>query len=228
MADYGSGKLLLTGATNTSLTYNKDIETHINALMASMPATLTDNFNKGLEYLSNATYEANASKLDSFRQGGEAAMQQALALQGIGSNPMNGDQVSQYFQNTPGFQFQMDQGKRLAESSAASKGQSGPNLLKALTQYGQGIAAQQFGSRQQELANLAQIGLSAGQSQLQGAGANNQAAAQLQASLGTGIVNSQLQAEQLRTSAQAGALNTNQYSTEQGHVMKMLESAAGR
>lgn len=59
------------------------------------------------------------------------------------------------FQTSPGYQFQMDQGRAAIDQSAIARGglNSG-STVKALTQYGQGLANQEY---QQYLSNLGGI-----------------------------------------------------------------------
>ena len=229
MSDYGSGKLLLVGDTSSQLTNIKSINANIDALMAKLPEELQSSFREGLSYLSDEKFNIDTGKLEGFRQGGLDAMNQALALQGIGPNALTGDQVSQYFNNMPGTQFEMDQGRRSVEASAAKKGLNGSgSLLKGLTSYAQGIAAKQFGARQQELANLANIGMQAGQTQASLGQQNKLQAAGLLQNLGTSLASNQVNLEGMRTSALQQAMNTKTYKTEQGSVMTRLENAAGR
>lgn len=227
MGMYGDGKLLLTGGSESQLTNINSINKNIAALMARLPQDLQSTFREGLTYLSDEKFNIDSGKLEGFRTGGLEAMNQALALQGLGPNALNADQVSEYFQNTPGFQFEQNQGRRAVQASAASKGLMGSgSVLKGLTEYAQGIASKQFGARQQELANLANIGLQAGQSQATIGQQNKLQSAGLLQNLGTQLANSQLQAEQIRTSALAQPMNTRTLKTQQGNIMAMLENAA--
>jgi len=75
----------------------------------------------------------------------------------------------QGFQETPGYQFQFDQGTAAVNALAGAKGglNSGATM-KALTDYGQGVANQEYGNYFQRLMNLVSGGQSA---------AGNQAAA---------------------------------------------------
>lgn len=66
------------------------------------------------------------------------------------------------FQTDPGYQFALDQGSQALQRSAAARGilNSGATA-KALTDYGQGMAAQQYGNYFNRLQSLAGIGQSA-------------------------------------------------------------------
>lgn len=73
------------------------------------------------------------------------------------------DQLA-YLQNLPGYQFAYDQGLQALDRTAASRGNliSG-NQLQAATQYGQNMAALQYGNEWNRLASLAGYGQTAGQ-----------------------------------------------------------------
>lgn len=66
------------------------------------------------------------------------------------------------FFSSPDYQFALDQGRQTVERSAAARGglNSG-NTLRALTDYGQGMASQQYGNYFNRLAGLAGIGQTA-------------------------------------------------------------------
>ena len=67
----------------------------------------------------------------------------------------------------PGYQFRMDQGQKAIERSAAARGGlfSG-GTGKALQQYSQGLASQEYGNAFNRLASLAGIGQSANSQQV--------------------------------------------------------------
>lgn len=103
------------------------------------------NFNVGQE-MSGRTFDANGNlisdpKIDN------------------GSRPA--PDFSSFFAS-PDYQFALDQGRQTVERSAAARGglNSG-NTLKALTEYGQGMASQQYGNYANRLAALAGIGQTA-------------------------------------------------------------------
>lgn len=77
-------------------------------------------------------------------------------LQGASTNApraMSGEELTQNLQNTPGYQFQFDQGQKALTNSLAAKGllNSGA-AVKAMERYGQGLATTNY---QQYLDNLA-------------------------------------------------------------------------
>lgn len=77
------------------------------------------------------------------------ALQAALGLGpgggGIGTGPINAPFTTAQFQNSPGYQFQLQQGVQAAENAASATGGAlGGNTLQALTQYGTGLANQDY------------------------------------------------------------------------------------
>ena len=74
------------------------------------------------------------------------------------------------FRDSTGYQFRFDQGQNALDTSAAARGmiRSGPQM-KALTEYGQGVASDEFGRYMGYLGNQQGVGLS-GASALAGVG----------------------------------------------------------
>jgi len=76
-------------------------------------------------------------------------------------NPDSGSSGPNFsdFYNTPGYQWQLDQGKKAIERSAAARGGlASGNTLGALTKYGQGLADQTYNQYVSNLMNLMQTG----------------------------------------------------------------------
>lgn len=83
-----------------------------------------------------------------------AALMQGLGLgtntpgsqaKGVGYGSLTAPFNPANLQNTPGYQFQMSQGlQALLDSATATGGVGGGNTLKAITQYGQGLAGTTF------------------------------------------------------------------------------------
>jgi hypothetical protein len=85
-------------------------------------------------------------------------LQNALGLNGARGNTA----ATNAFQTSPGYQFQLDQGIGALDRSAAANGMlASGNQLAALTQYGQGLANQEYGNWTSQLGSLSQLGLSA-------------------------------------------------------------------
>lgn len=104
---------------------------------------------------------------------GEAGLNQYAAMLGLrrGGGGWNGDpnsftydpataaQASQMMQADPGFQFRLNEGRRTMENSAAARGGllSG-NTARALTDYGQNAASEEWGNILNRYASLAGVG----------------------------------------------------------------------
>lgn len=62
-----------------------------------------------------------------------------------GTGPLNAPFTMADFQNSPGYQFQLQQGENaVLNNASATGGVNSGNTLKALTQYGQGVANQDY------------------------------------------------------------------------------------
>ena len=83
----------------------------------------------------------------------------------------------QDFLNSPDYQFAFGEGRRALENSAASRGGLlGGNFARGITQFGQGMASQQFGNYYNRILGQAQLG----QNAAAGAGSlGNQSAGQV-------------------------------------------------
>ena len=92
---------------------------------------------------------------------GQAAIQRMGDMSGLntGAGSLSSEEIQQRLEQTPGFQFRFGQGQRAVENSAANRGllESGA-LLKGLTEFGQGLASQEFGAEHARLATLAGLG----------------------------------------------------------------------
>ena len=91
--------------------------------------------------------------------GGLSAYQDSLGLNGGAGSA----RAVNAFQTAPGYQFQLAEGQKALERSAAARG----NLFsgatgKGLVRYGQGVANQAYGTYQDRLSGLATLGENAG------------------------------------------------------------------
>lgn len=87
------------------------------------------------------------------------------------------------YQQSPGYQFALEEGQKAITNTAATKGGiKGGNTLKALTEYGQNLATGDFYNYLNQLAGMAGIG----QTAVQGIGG---VGAQTGASIGQGYAN---------------------------------------
>lgn len=114
-------------------------------------------------------YDQTRTDLAPYRGLGEGATYSLADLYGLPtpSNPNGGQPFGQdairAFESSPDYQFALDQGIKARDRSAAAKGRllSG-GQIKAITDYGQGLATQNFGNYANRLMDLARLGETAG------------------------------------------------------------------
>lgn len=93
-----------------------------------------------------AMFEQNREDMQPWREAGETALGQLSAGTTAGGD-FNRDFRLADFQRDPGYQFRMDEGQQALERSAAARGGLfNGGTLKALTQYGQNFASNEYGS----------------------------------------------------------------------------------
>lgn len=130
-----------------------------NAINALQPAYAT------------AKKEYDTNYYDPYTQSGGAA--NTMYSNALGLNGPTGNQTAvNAYQTSPGYNFQLQQGTQALDRSAAGSGLFGSgNAAAALTQYGQGLANQDYGNWLSRLSSLGQQGLTAaaGQTGRQGA-----------------------------------------------------------
>lgn len=154
-------------------------------------------YTQGISTL-NQGYDQARGYQQPFYSQGTGALSEMSNLLGLGGTEAANEAISR-FQTSPGYQFQMEQGVGALDRSAAARGglYSGAQG-KALTEYGQGLANQEYNNRISQLAGMAGMGQSAGnnltslaanQGQMGGQMAVNQGltAADLAAQRGQGI-----------------------------------------
>jgi hypothetical protein len=154
--------------------------------------------------LQSDIYQQNRTDLAPWRQTGSNALSMLANAVGI-NGPQGNAQATAAFQTSPGYDFAFNQGTRAVNSNQAASGmlRSGA-AAKALTDYGTGMANQEFGNWTNRLATLAGFGQNANSQQ-------QQAGQQFGQATGTNLAN----AAQARASGymgQAGAITgaTNQ------------------
>lgn len=103
-------------------------------------------------------YRIAEAKLAPYTSAGEGALGDVSGILGL-QGPDVQRQAYENFTAYPGYQFAFDQGLRAVDAGAASRGmlRSGATL-KAEEQFGQGLAAQQFGDYVNRLYSLATLG----------------------------------------------------------------------
>lgn len=106
-------------------------------------------------------YQDVASLYQPYTSTGTGAQGTLAALAGLSGKGAQ-DAAFGSFQTSPGYQFRLDQGTQAIDRSAASRGNLGSGAtLKALSDYGQGMASQEYQNWLATLAGLANQGLSA-------------------------------------------------------------------
>lgn len=108
--------------------------------------------------LQQQQYEQSRADTAPWRKAGANALAQLAALYGLSGEDARQRAMASY-QTAPGYQLRFVEGQRALDRSAAARGalMSG-NQLRALTEYGQTLAAQDFGAYANQLANLAGMG----------------------------------------------------------------------
>lgn len=98
-----------------------------------------------------------------YLQAGGQGMQAYLGTLGLPGGEGRQSAINR-FQTSPGYKFAMQQGTQALQRQGAASGLTGSGAeARALTQYGQGLANQQYGQYQGRLAGLAQMGAGMGQ-----------------------------------------------------------------
>lgn len=114
--------------------------------------------------LTGYNYLAGKNGVQSYVNNGKqanTAQADLLGLNGAAGSDRTAPAFKNYLDST-GYQFQMDQGTRAITGNAASRGLLGSGgTAKALTNYGQGIAAQHFDNYLSQLGGQSNQGLTA-------------------------------------------------------------------
>ena len=173
--------------------------------------------------------QGNARQLP-FLQAGQNASGQLSGL--MGSNGANGLLTSpfsaQQYQQSPGYQFQMDQGLQAVNNSASARGgvDSG-NTLKALTGYGQGLANQDYYKAQ----NAYQGWQNQVYGMLNGISRQGQAAASGQAeqgnAVGQAVANNTMGAGNAQAAGQVGFSNDISKGLQSGSNLALMYQMGG-
>ncbi len=132
--------------------------------------------------LQREQFEATQERLDPYMQGGVEAYQQQQAMSGA-LGPQAQEQAYADFRESPGVQFQREQGESaINRQAAATGGFGGATRLKELSRFNQGLAEQSINNRFNQLGAITGVGLGAAQSLgsfgAQAAGAQGQALTQ--------------------------------------------------
>ena len=140
-------------------------------------------------------FDVTQQNLQPFISAGTGAIPQLENLAGTGPGGIAGEEAA--LRQTPGYQFQMDEGlNALLSKSTATGGVGGGNTLKALLGYSQGLADSTYQTQFNDTMGVAQLG--------ENAGAHLGTAA---TAAGTGIGNSLIQAGNANAAGIAGLTN---------------------
>ena len=158
-----------------------------------------------------------------YRQLGESSIPQYQQLLGLtpGSDK---NSIMQTLQNLPGYEFTKTQGLEATKAQAASMGLGlSGNTLKALDEYGSGLANQTYGQRVNELAGAVGQGQAAAAGQAANVGQTASNVGNIAIGQGTNLANLNIGA----TSALTGAFNNalNQYTL--ANTLKGLGGSGG-
>ena len=108
--------------------------------------------------LTQQQFEQTRSDLRPYRDLGAEAARRLDAVHGLGG----GSPDYSAFEESPGFQFRLEQGNKALERSAAARGMTlSGSQLKDLSRFNQGLASQEFGNWYNRLAGLASMGQNA-------------------------------------------------------------------
>ena len=121
-------------------------------------------FQKGVFNTQKANYDTASGNLNPFIKTGTGATNLLSSFYGLnGNNPALGDSALAAFSNSPDYKFAMKEGVGALDNSAAAKGGllSG-NQLRAVTEYGSGLATQNLTNYLSRLSGMAGQGIQAG------------------------------------------------------------------
>jgi hypothetical protein len=121
-------------------------------------------FQKGVFDTQKANYDTASGNLNPFIKTGTGATNLLSSFYGLdGSNTALGDSALASFARSPDYQFAMKEGIGALDNSAASKGglMSG-NQMRAVTEYGSGLATQNLTNYLTRLSGMAGQGIQAG------------------------------------------------------------------
>jgi len=115
-------------------------------------------------------FKETTATLSPFIQGASTAFEKQQALTGaLGASSQQ--QAFDDYKESPGVAFQRSQGLRGIEQGLAATGRGGGSRLKAISEYNQQLAMQDFSNQFNRLGAVTGVGLNAAQA-LTGAGAN--------------------------------------------------------
>lgn len=167
-----------------------------------LAATITDqNTNLwGQQDLAQSKYNTDLAAYETQKDQWDQAMALKQKYDALG--PMTNAQINEALAQTPGYQFQLNQGLDAIQRAANKNGLLGSGrLLQSLVDYGSGLASQTYGSRLSQLANLAAMGQNAASGIANISNQVGQSLGQGNINLGDTIANGYLSAAQARADA---------------------------
>lgn len=195
LSDGGNGfaSTLSTGGSNvaTAASGGNNNQLYNNLLRGGLGALLNNSNSKGYDAQINAGNQIQAD-YQPFLNSGTQANNTLTDLYGLNGQDAGAQAAARAnFQNTPGYQFALNQGVAAQDASAAARGNilSG-NQQKALTDYGQGLANTTYNQYVQNLQNQVGQGVTAAG----GVGTGQAAVANAQAGKSGAAANNQNQA----------------------------------
>lgn len=123
--------------------------------------------NQGATNSLGALYSGQGQGVSALNQGYERYSQGMTPYTGLGTSAVNGLQSlmanpGQAIQSDPGYQWRLKQGQQALERSAAARGMTASGAqMKALQDYGQGAASQEYGNIFNRYSQLAGMGQNA-------------------------------------------------------------------
>lgn len=110
-----------------------------------------------------ANYEKSSANLSPFIQSGQGANNLLSSFYGLNGDTALGENALAAFARSPDYQFALKEGIGALDNSAASKGSllSG-NQLRAVTEYGSGLATQNLSNYLTRLSGMSGQGIQAG------------------------------------------------------------------
>lgn len=119
------------------------IDDIINALGAHFASQQQQAQVQNAQNLMGDVYGQTSALQQPWMQGGQQSL--AQLLQGLQSGSFQANVNPQNLVNDPGYQFQLQEAQKALERSAAARGSlNSGGFMKELSQYNQGIAAQQY------------------------------------------------------------------------------------
>ena len=142
--------------------------------------------------LQSQIYTQNSANEQPYIQSGDTAQTALNGFLGLGGDPAASQKALNNYLGSTGYQFNLDQGLMAAEQNKAASGQlDSGGTLKALDQYGTGMANQYGQQYEQNLAGVANQGANSanalagqGQNYANAVSSNNNSAASVSANAG--------------------------------------------